>query len=108
MVSIWGAEGARRKVSIQRIVHSVTSIPVKIVPAPHLPTGVRRVVTKGHSGMRVSVYRIIEEPGKPPMREKISTDTYRPQARVIMVGQTKPVEEPPQGSEAPTEGMSEL
>lgn len=108
MVSIWGAEGARRKVSIQRIVHSVTSIPVKIVPAPHLPTGVRRVVTKGHSGMRVSVYRIIEEPGKPPMREKISTDTYRPQARVIMVGQAKPVEEPPQGSEAPTEGMSEL
>lgn len=108
MVSIWGAEGARRKVSIQRIVHSVTGTPVKIVPAPHLPTGVRRVVTKGHSRMRVSVYRIIEEPGKPPMREKVSTDSYRPQARVIMVGQAKPVEEPPQGSEAPTEGMSEL
>lgn len=107
MVSIWGAEGARRKVSIQRIVHSVTGTPVKIVPAPHLPAGVRRVVTKGHSGMRVSVYRIIEEPGKPPTREKISTDFYRPQARVIMVGQAKPVEEPLRGSKVLMEGTTE-
>lgn len=93
-VSIWGAEQARRQVRIQRIVHGVFGIPVKTVPSANLPAGVRRVVTKGHAGMRVSVYRIIEEPGEPPVREKISTDTYRPQARVVLVGQAKPAEEP--------------
>lgn len=107
LVSIWGAEGARRKVSIQRIVHSVIGTPVKTVSDPHLPSGVRRVVTKGHSGMRVSVYRIIEEPGKPPIREKISTDSYRPQTRVIMVGQAKPAQGPSQGSEEPAEEIAE-
>lgn len=93
-VSIWGAEQARRQVRIQRIVHGVFGVPVKTVPSANLPAGVRRVVTKGHVGMRVSVYRIIEEPGEPPIREKISTDTYRPQARVVLVGQAKPAEEP--------------
>lgn len=87
IVRIFGAEEAKHKVRIQRVVHSVTGAPVKSLPAPHLPAGVKRVVTKGHVGMRVSVYRIIEEPGKTPIREKISTDIYRPQARVVLVGQ---------------------
>lgn len=102
-VSIWGAEMAKRQVRIQRIVHSVTGVPVKTVPAPNLPAGVRRVVTKGHAGMRVSVYRVIEEPGKPPLREKISTDTYRSQTRVVMVGQAKPEEAATDKAETPAE-----
>lgn len=93
-VSIWGAEQAYHKVRIQRIVHRIFGAPVKTIPAPHLPSGVRRVVTKGHCGMLVSVYRMIREPGKPPTREKISTDSYRPQAGVVLVGQAKLVEEP--------------
>lgn len=53
--------------------------------------------------MRVSVYRIIEEPGKPPLREKISTDTYRPQTRVVLVGQAEPREASTDKPEIPAE-----
>lgn len=106
-VSIWGAEQAKRQVRIQRIVHSVTGVPVKTVPAPNLPAGVKRVVTKGHAGMRVSVYRIIEEPGKPPRREKISIDTYRPQTRVVMVGQAEPQKASTDKPEIPAEEILE-
>jgi len=95
VVQVWGNLQAKRRVRIQRVVHSVIETPVKTVPAPHLPEGVQRVVTKGHAGMKVSVYRIMEEPGKPPVREKISTDSYRPQTRVVMVGQApRPAGEP--------------
>ncbi len=95
VVQVWGSRLAKRQVRIQRVVHSVVGAPVKTVPAPELPQGVQRVVTKGHAGMRVSVYRIIEEPGKPPLREKVSTDTYRPQTRVVMVGQAPPPPDKP-------------
>jgi len=86
-VRVLGSSSHQREVKIQRVVHAVLPAPVKTFPAPHLPVGVRKVASKGQRGWRVSVYRVMIEPGKPPVREKVSTDYYRPQARVVLVGQ---------------------
>ncbi|MGC8785355.1 MAG: VanW family protein [Armatimonadota bacterium] len=89
-VRVLGSAVHRRKVIIQRVTHAVIPPPVKTFPAPKLPLGIRKVTDKGQRGWRVSVYRIIEEPGKSPVREKVTTDYYRPQARIVLVGQAQP------------------
>jgi len=90
VVRVLGAERYRRTVKLQRIVHAIIPAPAKTFPTTCLPAGVRKVRDKGHRGWRVSVYRIIEEPGKPPIREKVTTDYYRPQPRIVLVGQAMP------------------
>jgi vancomycin resistance protein YoaR len=89
-VRVLGSSVYKRKVTIQRITHAVVPAPVKTFPTHHLPAGMRKVTDKGQRGWRVSVYRLIEEPGKPPVREKVTTDYYRPQARIVLVGQGQP------------------
>ncbi len=91
VVRVLGAERYRRAVKLQRVVHAVIPAPVKTFPTTSLPAGVRKVKDKGQRGWRVSVYRIIEEPGKPPIREKVTTDFYRPQPRIVLVGQAMPI-----------------
>lgn len=93
-VRILGASLHRRSARIERVVHAVIPPPVKTFPTEKLPAGVTKVQNKGQRGWRVSVYRVITEPGKPPVREKVGTDYYRPQARVVLVGQARPQSEP--------------
>lgn len=89
-VRVLGDSAHKRTARIERVVHAVMPAPVKIFPTDKLPAGVTKVQDKGHRGWRVSVYRVILEPGKPPMREKVGTDYYRPQPRVVLVGQARP------------------
>ncbi|MDW8105807.1 MAG: VanW family protein [Armatimonadota bacterium] len=94
-VRVLGSSAHRRTARIERIVHAVIPAPVKTFPTSQLPEGKRKVVNKGQRGWRVSVYRVITEPGKPPLREKVGTDYYRPQARVVLVGQGASEQETP-------------
>jgi vancomycin resistance protein YoaR len=96
VVRVLGAQRYRRAVKLQRVVHAVIPAPEKTFPTTSLPAGVRKVKDKGQRGWRVSVYRIIEEPGKPPIREKVTTDYYRPQPRIVLVGQATPTRPPAQ------------
>ncbi|MCS6831357.1 MAG: VanW family protein, partial [bacterium] len=86
-VRVLGSSTHKREVRIKRIVHAVVPPTVKTFPTDKLPVGTTKVVDKGQRGWRVSVYRTIQEPGKPPVQEKVGTDFYRPQARVVLVGQ---------------------
>ncbi len=94
-VRVLGSSIHKRQVAIQRVVHAVLPAPVKTFPTNKLPAGITRVADKGQRGWRVSVYRVITEPGKPPVREKVTTDYYRPQARVVLVGQGQPEQKTP-------------
>lgn len=94
-VRVLGASLHKPHVAIQRVVHAVLPAPVKTFPTDNLPAGITRVADKGQRGWRVSVYRVITEPGKPPVREKVTTDYYRPQARVVLVGQGQPAQKTP-------------
>jgi uncharacterized protein YabE (DUF348 family) len=96
VVRVLGAQRYRRAVKLQRVVHAVIPAPVKTFATTSLPAGVRKIKDKGHRGWRVSVYRIIEEPGKPPIREKVTTDYYRPQPRIVLVGQATSTRSPAQ------------
>ena len=96
VVRVLGAERYRRAVKLQRVVHAVIPAPEKTFPTISLPAGVRKVKDKGQRGWRVSVYRIIEEPGKPPAFEKVTTDYYRPQPRIVLVGQATSTRPPAQ------------
>jgi vancomycin resistance protein YoaR len=96
VVRVLGAGRCQRKVKLQRIVHAVIPAPQKTFPTMSLPAGVRKVRDKGQRGWHVSVYRIIAEPGKPPIREKVTTDYYRPQPRIVLVGQATPSRPPAQ------------
>lgn len=87
IVRVLGSSTHKRHAQIQRIVHAVLPAPVKTFPTDKLPAGMTRVINKGQRGWRVSVYRVITEPGKPPVREKVVTDYYRPQPKVVLVGQ---------------------
>ncbi|GBC95547.1 Vancomycin B-type resistance protein VanW [bacterium HR16] len=101
-VRVLGSSVCKREVKIQRITHAVLPAPVKTFPSATLPAGVRKVVNKGQRGWRVSVYRVITEPGKPPVREKVTTDYYRPQARVVLIGQGQPQQKTPPSSPIPS------
>lgn len=106
-VRVLGSSAYKRKVTIQRITHAVIPAPVKTSPTPNLPAGVRKVTDKGQRGWRVSVYRLIEEPGKPPVREKVTTDYYRPQARIVLVGQGQPEQQTPSAPSLPSGSPTE-
>ncbi len=107
VVRVLGAERCRRTVKLQRVVHAVIPAPEKTFPTTVLPAGVRKVKDKGQRGWRVSVYRIIEEPGKPPVREKVTTDYYRPQPRIVLVGQATPTRPSAQETAPAQENESE-
>lgn len=101
-VRVLGSSQHRRIARITRTVHAVIAPPVKTFPTDKLPSGVTKVQDKGQRGWRVSVYRVITEPGKPPVREKVTTDYYRPQARVVLVGQGQLKQETPSTSSTPS------
>lgn len=60
---------------------------------PSLPENVQKTVDKGSSGYRVVVWRLRVENGVVTKRERISSDVYRVQPRVVRVGQGKRNEE---------------
>ncbi len=59
------------------------------IPDPSLPENLQKTVDKGSSGYRVVVWRLRVENGIVTKRERISSDVYRVQPRVVRVGQGK-------------------
>lgn len=74
---------------IVRSVEKLGELAIKQIPDPNLPENVQKVVDKGSRGYRVTVWRLRVENGIVAERERISTDVYQPQPKVIRVGQAK-------------------
>src|SRR5436853_453719 len=83
---IFGKRTPGREVSIELSHHTVQPTTMETVSDPTLPAGRRVVKEKGHTGHRVTVYRVVRENGKVVQRELISRDHYRPFPAVVLVG----------------------
>lgn len=79
---------------------------VKQVRDSRLPAGKRRVIEPGSGGRRCTTWRLVYENGRLVRRERLSSDHYRSQTRLIAVGTgsapTKPASRPPSPQSAPT------
>ncbi|MFN4178780.1 MAG: VanW family protein [Armatimonadota bacterium] len=74
---------------IARSVEKLNEPITRQIPDPSLPEKVKKTVDKGSSGYRVVVCRLRVENGIVTRRERISSDVYQVQPRVVRVGQGK-------------------
>lgn len=72
----------------------------KEIEDPELEEGKKEVEKEGRDGWRVTVYRKATRDGKVIREEKLHTDTYSPQTRVVRIGTKPPEEEPAEAEEA--------
>ncbi|MFW6155737.1 MAG: VanW family protein [Armatimonadota bacterium] len=77
----------------------------KEIEDPELPEGEKEVEKEGRDGWRVTVYRRATRDGEVIREERLHTDRYAPQTRVVRIG-TKPPEEEPAEGEQQLEGES--
>ncbi len=76
----------------------------KEIEDPELPEGEKEVEEEGRDGWRVTVYRKATRDGEVVRDEKLHTDYYRPQKRVVHIGTKSPEDgELPPDAEAETE-----
>lgn len=80
-------------VEIERSGEQTLSYGTKEQPDPELEEGKTEEEKPGRSGKRVTVTRVVLRGGVEVDRERLHTDTYSPQTKVIRVGTKKP--EPP-------------
>jgi hypothetical protein len=79
----------------------------KEIDDPELEEGKKEVEEEGRDGWRVTVYRKATREGEVIRDEKLHTDVYAAETRVVRIG-TKPVEdEEPEESEEPISGDPE-
>ena len=83
---LWGRKQPGRTYGIERENISTEPAQVDLQPDSTLWAGARRVKTRGHNGIRVTVYRVEKENGEVVRRDVISHDHYRPIPTVILVG----------------------
>lgn len=98
-VTLYGMKTPGLNVELVSTGHKITKAPVKEVIDGTLLPGKRVVKESGRSGHKVTTYRVIKQNGKVVKKELISTDTYRPEARVVAVArpvQIKDIEIIPQ------------
>jgi vancomycin resistance protein YoaR len=93
-VRLIGRRAAKKKVRVERT--GVSSLPFQTVgkPDPTLDLGKKKVAEKGRKGIRVTAWRIIEQPDGTEKREELHTDVYQPYKQVVLMG-TKPLAVPP-------------
>ncbi|MHB1456203.1 MAG: VanW family protein [Armatimonadota bacterium] len=89
-ITLYGMKTPGLDIELVSAGHKITKPPVKEITDGTLLPGKRVVRESGRSGHRVTTYRIIKQNGKVLKKELISTDTYRPEARVVAVA--RPVE----------------
>lgn len=70
------------------------SFGVKEVSDPTLEAGKKKVETPGRAGLRVTLIREVYKDGELIKHQRLHTDTYRPQTKVVRVGTKEP--EPPE------------
>jgi vancomycin resistance protein YoaR len=83
---IFGKTVPGREVSIQT--GNISSYPYTTITRTDssLPAGRRIVEARGHSGLRVTVTRVIKENGEVVRREVVSRDHYRAVPAIVVVG----------------------
>lgn len=97
VMNIYGHEvhNASRKVSFETVYEATIPKPAEIVTKdPEKPEGEREVTSKGRTGSKVSVRKIVQEGGKQISNEWFSSSSYRAVADEVTIG-TKKVEETP-------------
>ncbi len=69
------------------------SFGIKEISDPELEAGQEQLETPGRGGLRVTLFREVHKDGELIKRQRMHTDVYRPQTKVVRVG-TKPLEAP--------------
>lgn len=90
------------EVEILRSGVSVLPFETKETEDPELEEGKREVDKKGRKGYRVTVTRVVKKDGEEVGRQRLHTDTYRPQAEEVRVGakgKEEALPEPPSARE---------
>ena len=80
----------------------------KEVPDPELEEGEREVEKEGRSGWSVNVFIKVTREGEVVREEKLHSDYYGAQTKVIRVGTKPPEEDPADGSEDGVETGDDL
>ncbi|MCS7265450.1 MAG: VanW family protein [Armatimonadetes bacterium] len=89
----------KREIGVEyRIVRAVEKFggtEIHQIPEPNLALGMLKVLDKGSSGYRVTVWRLKVERGVVTERERISSDIYPPQPKLVLVGSQRKVQNEP-------------
>lgn len=88
---ILGVPNPNRRVVLTTEKAILKSPPVREIPTPDLPQGVRKIKQKGSAGICVVLWRWVYEGDRLVRKERVATSVYRSQSRVVLVG-TKPSE----------------
>ncbi len=90
VVRLFGTPVPGRTISIERTGIGSWPAPVKTVSDPSLPIGKTVTLDRGHSGHRVTVWRVIKQDGRVVQRELLSRDVYRAFPKVVARGTALP------------------
>lgn len=86
-VALLGKKTPGLKVQIVSADHKVIPMPVIKRPASDAPV---EKSERGMSGHKITIYRVVTLNGGETRRERVSTDVYRPQPRIIHAPKPKP------------------
>ncbi|WP_063892574.1 VanW family protein [Paenibacillus sp. Leaf72] len=88
-IKLFGKMSEDVQYRIESVTVGTLSPEVQQLQDPALPAGTRKVIAPGRNGYVVDTFRVTLENGKPPIKERISRDTYRAQPTVIHIGTGK-------------------
>ena len=88
-VSFYGIKTEDVRVDLNPVLLSVTPRPVTERKDPNLAEGQKRVIQNGIDGRRVRVYKTVYINGVKQSTTVVSTDIYRPMAKIVAVGTKK-------------------
>ena len=93
VVNIYGHEvhNAGRKVEFETVYEETIPKPAEVITEdPEKPEGTREITSKGRTGCKVSVNKIVYENGKQISSGRFSSSSYRAAADYVTVGTKKP------------------
>ncbi len=103
-VKILGSREDRYEVELERSGIATIAHATREIPSSEVEPGGREVEKPGRDGTRVTLTRIVKRGGKVIKTERLHTDTYSPQTRIVKVGPPKPEvsnEAPPDNAAEP-------
>lgn len=98
-VRILGSRADKYDVEIAR--SGITTIPFETeeVPDPELEEGKKKTERPGRNGVQVTVTRVVKKDGRVVRTQRLHTDRYPPQTRIVRVGTKPPEPEEPEDAE---------
>lgn len=100
-VTLYGMKTPGLDVELVSSGHKIIKAPVTEAVDETLQPGKRVVKDKGRSGHRIITYRVVKQNGKVIKKELISSDYYRPEARIVSVSRPADIK----GSENMSQGV---